>query len=186
MSDGGAGPTHVAFLRAINVGGRRLTMDELQAAVAPLGFTAVATWQATGNVAFATEADADPGALEDRIATTLAAGLGIAVPTVVRTAAQVRALATDVPFSEEQLAATEGRVQLLLVRDEPAPEVRARVLATHATAVDELHWGPRELWWLPRRGVSDSRLRVSAVERVVGVATMRSHRAVAGLAAKLL
>lgn len=177
--------THVAFLRAINVGGRRLAMAELRDAVAPLGLTDVATWQATGNLAFATDPGRDTAGLEADIAAALADGLGFAVPTIVRTADRVRAVAADVPFTAQQLAATEGRVQVLFVRDEPSPATRTNVLE-HATDHDELHWGERELWWLPRRGISDSRLRVSGIEALLGPSTMRTHRAVAGLARRHL
>lgn len=177
--------THVAFLRAINIGGRRLTMDELRAAFAPLGFDDVATWQATGNVAFRTDPATAPGELEERIAGILADALGIEVPTIVRTADRVRAIATGVPFSDTQVTATEGRVQVLFVRDEPADGALEEVLS-HRTEDDELHWGERELWWLPRAGVSTSELSVRRVERALGVTTMRTHRAVAGLAAKYL
>ncbi len=176
--------THVAFLRAINVGGRRLTMDELKAGFAPLGFQDVATWQATGNVAFRTDPDAAVGDLEARIAVVLGDELGIEVPTIVRTADQVRAIASGVPFTEEQVAATDGRVQVLFVRDEPTAAAIEAALS-HDTDEDELHWGERELWWLPRTGVSTSDLRVRQVE-ALGVTTMRTHRAVAGLVAKHL
>lgn len=177
--------THVAFLRAINIGGRRLTMDELRAAFGPLGVEDVATWQATGNVAFRTDPATPPGDLEERIAAVLGDELGIPVPTIVRTADQVRAIATGVPFSDAQVAATEGRVQVLFVRDEPAATVLEQALSHH-TDQDELHWGERELWWLPRVGVSTSDLRVRQVEQALGITTMRTHRAVAGLAAKYL
>lgn len=177
--------THVAFLRAINIGGRRLTMGELRAAFAPLGFADVATWQATGNVAFGTDPDAAAGDLEARIATVLGEELGIEVPTIVRTADQVRAIASGIPFSDDQVAATEGRVQVLLVRDEPTPAALEEALSHH-TDDDQLHWGERELWWLPREGVSTSGLRVRQVEQALGVTTMRTHRAVAGLASKHL
>lgn len=57
---------------------------------------------------------------------------------------------------------------------------------SHHSHEDELHWAERELWWLPRVGVSTSDLRVRRVEQALGVTTMRTHRAVAGLAAKHL
>ncbi len=172
--------THVAFLRAINIGGRRMTMDELRTAFAPLGFADVATWQATGNVAFRTDPDVAAGD-----AAVLADELGIGIPTIVRTADQVRAIATGVPFTAEQVAATEGRVQVLFVRDEPTPAALEEALSYH-TDDDQLHWGERELWWLPRAGVSASGLRVRQVEQALGVTTMRTHRAVAGLVSKHL
>lgn len=177
--------THAAFLRAINVGGRRLTMDELVAALAPLGFDGVATWQATGNVVFAPGDGAGHADLERRISEVLQDGLGIEVAAIVRTAGEVAAIATDVPFTAAQVAATEGRVQVLFVRDRPGPEAVAAALE-HSTDEDELTWRCRELWWLPRAGVSDSRLPVRKLEAALGVTTMRTHRSVAGLLARHL
>lgn len=177
--------THAAFLRAVNVGGRRLTMGELVAAFAPLGYDEVATWQATGNVAFATDPGADIAVLEERISTVLQAELGWEVPAIVRTASHVMAIGTDIPFTTAQVDATEGRVQVLFVRDQPTPEVLAQVMA-QATAADELQWDRRELWWLPRAGVSDSSLPVRRIEDALGVTTMRTHNAVVGLLAKHL
>ena len=177
--------THAAFLRAINIGGRRLTMQQLVAALAPLGFEGVDTWQATGNVVFAAGDGADSADLERRISEVLQDGLGMAVPAIVRTADRVAAIATDVPFTVAQVERTEGRVQVLFVRDQPGPEAVAAVLE-HSTDDDELVWRCRELWWLPRTGVSDSRLSVRALEDALGVTTMRSHRSVAGLLARHL
>jgi hypothetical protein len=45
---------HVAFLRGINVGGRRVTMAQLCAAFEALGFAEVGTFLASGNVTFST------------------------------------------------------------------------------------------------------------------------------------
>ena len=41
---------YVAFLRAVNVGGRRVSMDRLRAAFEELGFARVSTYIASGNV----------------------------------------------------------------------------------------------------------------------------------------
>ena len=43
---------YVAFLRAVNVGGRRVSMDRLRAAFQELGFEGVSTYIASGNVVF--------------------------------------------------------------------------------------------------------------------------------------
>lgn len=161
-------------------------MEELAAAFAPLGFDDVVTWQATGNVAFATDPGAALDDLEDRIATVLAQELAIEVPTIVRTAEQVRALAAATPFAEGELAQTERRVQLLFVLGQPDPTAVAALLEEHGSEDDLLRWGERELWWLPRAGVSDSRLRVGVLERALGVTTLRTHRAVAGLVTRHL
>jgi uncharacterized protein (DUF1697 family) len=46
------GAGHVAFLRGMNVGGHRITNEELKRAFEALGMIDVATFRASGNVIF--------------------------------------------------------------------------------------------------------------------------------------
>lgn len=45
-------PRFIAFLRAINVGGRNIKMDDLRALLEAMGLTNVETFIASGNVIF--------------------------------------------------------------------------------------------------------------------------------------
>jgi len=82
-----------AFLRGINVGGHRITNDELRAACEAVGLRDVATFRASGNVIFSAEDGEDPDAIVDRIETGLAGTLGYEVPVLLRTAAEVSEVA---------------------------------------------------------------------------------------------
>src|ERR1700751_5873942 len=87
----------VALLRAVNVGGTgKLPMSELKAMCEELGFPAVRTFIASGNVVFASRKSeaAIKAALEKR----LAAHAGKAVGVLVRSAAEVAKVASDNPF----------------------------------------------------------------------------------------
>jgi uncharacterized protein (DUF1697 family) len=159
-------------------------MAALVDAIAPLGLDHVATWQATGNLVLGA-GGRDETTLAATLERTLVDRLGLDVPVVLRTVGDVRRVAAATPFTSVELAGTEARVQVLLVRDEPAPEALASVLAL-ATAADRLRWSGRELWWLPTRGVSTSGLSVRAIERMLGTSTMRTQRALCGLAARHL
>ena len=82
---------HLAFLRAINVGGRTVKMDRLRGLFTGLGLRDVTTPIASGNVLFS------PGrqrtaTLERRIEEALADALGFEVTTFVRTAADLATL----------------------------------------------------------------------------------------------
>ena len=55
-------PRYVAFLRAVNVGGRIVKMDELRRPFAAAGFADVETFIASGNVIFDTTAKPGAGA----------------------------------------------------------------------------------------------------------------------------
>lgn len=165
-------PNMVAFLRAINVGGRRVTNEELRAAVAGLGFQEVGTYRASGNVLFA-DAGASRAAVRARLEAGLQAALGYEVPTILRSGTEVAALVAGVPFTADQRAASEGKVQVTLLAAPPDASARAEVLS-HATAEDPLGFGPSALYWLPSAGVLDSALDHEAIGRVLGLGTVRT------------
>ena len=75
---------YIAFLRAINVGGRTVKMDRLRGLFEHLGYADVETFIASGNVIFQSPAE-DTRALEQQIEAHLAASLGYEVATFVRT-----------------------------------------------------------------------------------------------------
>ena len=54
-------PRFIAFLRAINVGGHNVKMEELRVLFESLGFTNVETFIASGNVIFEADSENDPG-----------------------------------------------------------------------------------------------------------------------------
>ena len=91
-----SGPWQVAFLRAINVGGRRVTMDQLLAAVAPVGVEDAWTHIASGNVVFRSRRR--PATLEPELEASLADALGFEVETFVRPATRLRELVSAEPF----------------------------------------------------------------------------------------
>lgn len=173
---------HVAFLRGINVGGRRVTSEQLCAPFEALGLQEVATFLASGNVIFATT---DTEGLEARIESALQAALGFPVDTFVRTAAEIAQIADLAPFPAEVVAATDGKLQVTFLRDQPEPAAIAEVMA-HASAEDRLAVIGREWYWLPRAGISTSSLDVRAVERALGSGTTRTVNTVARLQARLV
>lgn len=91
--------TYIAFLRAINVGGRVVKMERLRALFAELGFANVRTYIQSGNVFFET-AETDRSALTLRIEQHLHQALGYEVATLLRTIPEVeQALRLD-PFRD--------------------------------------------------------------------------------------
>ncbi len=166
--------THVAFLRAINVGGRRVRGADLEAAFDAIGLAAPHSYQASGNVAFDADPGADPAGLQARIEEGLRAAFDFDVPTMVRTGAEVAAAAALAPFSAHQVAASRGKVQVSLLMEEPEPAAVEEVLAM-ATEDDRLHVEGRELYWLPSGGFSDTELDHLAIERLLGMQTRRTQ-----------
>ncbi len=89
--------THVAFLRAINVGGRGIVkMDALRAAFEQAGCANVRTYNASGNL----EIDADPkdAALRARLARQVGRALGAEPVIMYRTLRELEALVEAAPF----------------------------------------------------------------------------------------
>lgn len=173
---------HAAFLRGINLGRRRVTGEQLCAPLLELGFREVATYLASGNVAFATDDTTD---LEARIEAALEAALGFPVDTFVRTAAEVADITRRRPFPEAVVAASTGTPQVTFLREAPGPAAIVAALA-HATADDPLLVIGREWYWLPARGISGSALDVKAIEALLGRGTTRTLTTVTRFHAKLL
>jgi uncharacterized protein (DUF1697 family) len=176
-------PRYAAFLRGINLGGRRLTNERLRGCFEQLGLDEVATFRASGNVIFGAGGGEAPDALARRIEHGLADALGWDVPVFLRTAAQMRAIAAHEPFSAAELAASKGRVQVALLADRPSAAVRERALAL-ATEDDRLALAGAELYWLPRGRMSDSTLDLDALGRMLGPFTIRTKGTVDQIAAR--
>lgn len=174
--------SYAAFLRGINVGGHRLTNDQLRAHLAALGFDQVATFRASGNVVFAAAAE-PPRELAARIELGLAAALGYEVPTFIRSAQQMRAIATLQPFDVQDVRGSAGRLQVALLSEAPSPGAREATLAL-AGAGDRLAFGERELYWLPSGGMLDSELDLKAIAKLLGVVTVRTKNTIEQIAAK--
>lgn len=172
---------HVAFLRGINVGGRRVTGPQLCVPFEELGFRQVASFLASGNVTFATD---DVHDLEPRIEAALQDALGFPVETFVRTAVEVSAIVANEPFAAEILTGA-GKLQVTFLRREPTPR-DVEVAMEHATDDDRLAVVGREWYWLPSGGMSQSALDVRAIERALGSGTTRTMNTVDRLRARLL
>ena len=120
--------THAAFLRGMNLGGRRITNKDLGAAVSGIGFEQVETFRASGNVVFAADRGTEPQVAE-RLETGLADALGYEVPVFLRSAKEIRAIAAQEPFEPAQLDASKGKLQVVLLLEKPPAKARREALA---------------------------------------------------------
>jgi uncharacterized protein (DUF1697 family) len=158
-------PRCVAFLRAVNVGGRTVKMDALRAAFEALALTRVETFIASGNVIFDSRAR-DLAALERKIEAQLLASFGFEIDTFVRTLDEVAAVAAHPAF--DSAAATTQVVGFL--RSAPTPPA-LRTIAQMATEVDRLQVQGRELFWFSDNRQSESVFSNAAFERALGMRT---------------
>jgi uncharacterized protein (DUF1697 family) len=173
---------YAAFLRGINVGGHRISSVDLCARFAELGFAEVSTFRASGNVAFAA-AEEPLAEIVQRIEQGLAAALGYDVPVFLRTAKEVRKIATRQPFEKSMIDASKGKLQVAMLVAQPTARARKEVLAL-ASDEDTLAFGDRELYWLPSGGILDSELDLQAIGKLLGPTTTRTKNTVEQLATK--
>ena len=175
---------HVAFLRAINVGGRRASRDQLTTCLEALGFENVTTFRASGNLIFDAPRLSE-AALTRRLDDALTESLGYDVRSFVRTAAQVRAIAAHTPFPRQVVDASGGKLQVALLRKPPPKRARDEVLSM-ATDADRLTLKGSELYWLPSGGQMQTDLNLRAIDNLVGENTRRTKRMIEEIAAKFL
>ena len=174
---------YAAFLRGINVGGHRITNDELRKACEAVGLEDVATFRASGNVIFSAEDGEDPDAITERIETGLGKTLGYEVPVFLRTADEVREIAEHQPFATALVERSAGKLQVSLLATTPSAQARKTVLAL-ATENDPLAIHKRELYWLPSGAQLESELDLNTIEAALGTLTKRTKGTMEQVAAK--
>lgn len=164
--------SHVAFLRGMNVGGHRITNDDLSSVMRSIGLLEPAPYQASGNVLFLDPEPDDPTVIEARIEEGLGDALGYAVPTFVRSIDRIAELAVSDPFPG-LIPTRAGKLQVAFLRSEPSEQIAAEVLAL-ATDEDRLSVDFDALFWQPAGGISESELNLKAIERLTGPMTIRT------------
>ena len=176
-------PHCIAFLRAVNVGGRSVKMDALRAAFEALGLANVQTFIASGNVIFETRSR-ELAALERRIEKQLHESFGFEIHTFIRTEAELTAVVAHPAFEAAEAEAAATHVVGFVAA---APDAAAqRVIAGFGSAVDRFHVHERELYWLSTRKQSDSTFSNAAFEKALRLrATFRGIGTLRKLLAKL-
>lgn len=176
-----AATQYIAFLRAINVGGRIVKMTELKKIFEAAGLADVTTFIASGNVIFTS---AKPAAkLQPHLEAALQKTLGYAVTTMVRTVGEVAAVAEHQPFPPG--AVGDAAMYVGFMQTEPSTAAAKKALSLQ-TDVDELRVHGREIYWLARQNIADSTISMAALEKALQTpATFRNINTVRRLATKL-
>lgn len=177
-------PLVACFLRAVNVGGRRATNDDLVAAATSAGFADVAAYQAAGNLVL-DPGDRDEHGVAADLGTALADALGFTTEVAVRDGEGVLAALASAPWSQDEVAASTGKPQVLLLRTVPSADDAAWVVAL-ATDADRLHLVGRDLHWLPVAGTARAALDVGGIAARLHPATARTLGTLERLHARFL
>jgi uncharacterized protein (DUF1697 family) len=155
-------PTHLALLRAVNVGGLNLAMADLRAMFEALDFANVRTLLQTGNVAF--EGGRRTGAaLESFLEAETTKRLNLECDYLVRTSAQWIDLVAGNPFPNE---ARRDPSHLLVMPLKSVPGKR-EVAALQATIEgrEVLKAKGQDLYIVYPDGIGRSKLTVSVIEK---------------------
>ncbi|WP_230487043.1 DUF1697 domain-containing protein [Nocardioides anomalus] len=168
--------TRIGFLRAINLGAKRkFPKASIIAAVEAAGFTDVETYINTGNVRFDTTLRSR-AKIEAALEEAFAAEAGFAVPTVVFTPRELKAIA-----EEAASFGHSGRHYVSLLKQTPtAAAVREVEEAGSAEEVAKV--GGRAVHLLLGANYHEARLTNAAVEKHLGVATNRNLTVIRELA----
>jgi uncharacterized protein (DUF1697 family) len=167
----------VALLKGMNVGGNRLSVGEMRAAAEALGWGAVRTHLASGNLVF--EAEGEPEALARSLREALLAR-GLDVPILVLAAADLRAALASCPFEPE----AGKHVHAFFLWSEPGLD-EAR-LAELRAPTEELALRGRVAWLHAPEGIGRSALAERMGKVLTGTdMTARNLNTVRALAAML-
>ncbi len=157
----------VALLRGINVGGKNLIkMTALRACFEEHGFADVTTYIQSGNVLFSASGRASE--LTARVERALSHTFGAEIPTVVRSAKQLRDIVEGAPegFGSDPAS---FRYDVIFLK-EPLTAQQANPLVPHRPGVDDKHAGKGVLYF--SRLIS--RATESRLSRVVGLPIYQS------------
>jgi uncharacterized protein (DUF1697 family) len=178
---------HVAFLRAINVGGHVVKMDHLRQLFEGMGLLNVKTFIASGNVLF-DSAMKSPQALEEKIARALEKALGYKVGVFIRSAAEVGEIAKHNAYKDIELE--EGSLFIGLLT-EPLSASEQKIVAAMQTSVDALRVKGREIYWRAGKHFRDAEFSPAKLEKALkkpatfrNVTTIRKIAALVGTKAK--
>lgn len=174
---------YIAFLRAINVGGHVVKMEQLRQLFEALSLNHVETFINSGNVAFVSRA-ANVRGLEKKIEGHRGKSLGYEVATFVRSAAELAAIATYQPFASTGPDAAGEMLYIAFTHSPPGHEAQQKLMAFQ-TKLEEFHVHEREVYWLTRNSFSQSAFSGALLEKTLGMpATFRNSTTVRKLAAK--
>jgi uncharacterized protein (DUF1697 family) len=173
-------PRYVALLRGINIGPRnRVAMPALREALEDGGFEDVQTYVQSGNVVLSSRAKAET--VRRKVERVIAESFGLEVPVVVRTRAELAAVAKRNPLGK---VATEPKRYQVTFLSKKLPAKVVRKLEEVAAREERVVVVGREVYaWHPKT-IARSKLWAKLAGKTLGVtATSRNWTTVEALLA---
>jgi uncharacterized protein (DUF1697 family) len=172
--------TYIAFLRAVNVGGRMVKMDTLRVHLANAGFRDVETHIQSGNVRLGSTARST-AKVEQLVEKALADLVDFDVATLVRTPKQLSALVADAPASP---LGDEARHYVAFLRSEPKAAAAKQLDGWNVDGERLTVVGRDVHMWLSKSS-HEAKINNARIEKIAGMAaTNRNWTVVSALAAK--
>ncbi|HYN30639.1 MAG TPA: DUF1697 domain-containing protein [Dermatophilaceae bacterium] len=160
-------PAYVAFLRAVNVGGRVVRMQALREALEASGFGDVQTHIQSGNVRVSTPLRS-AARVEERLERVLGECAGFDVPVMVRTPSGLRAL-TDEVAGIPPLLDPPGR-RYVAVAKTPVTADAARALTAYEATPERAAVVRGDVLLELGVGFREAKLPGARLERLAGTA----------------
>jgi uncharacterized protein (DUF1697 family) len=161
---------YAALLRGVNVGGKNaLAMKQLASFFVDAGCSDVVTYIQSGNVAFTAPSAAKLGKLDAVIAQRILDEVGLAVPVVLRSAAELAAIPGANPFRKED----PQSVHVMFLRDVPAA-ADVKKLDPNRSPGDRFAVVGREVFLHLPNGAGRSKLGTSFID--AGLKTVSTQR----------
>jgi uncharacterized protein (DUF1697 family) len=160
--------TRVAFLRAVNLGKRRVAMARLKAVCEELGYDAVFTHINSGNVGF--DAAGSRRTIESAMERACEVEFGFECTTFVRTAAELRKIVDATPFD----VGSGDTHFVTFLKVAPTTSQRS-ALEGLSNEYETLVVDGSDVHWLMHGKSSDSRLTKRDWEKILGTNTSTSR-----------
>lgn len=170
----------IGFLRAVNVGNRRVAMARLREVTEGLGYGDVWTHVNSGNVVL--DATGPRDALERALETAYEDAFGFECTTFVRSAAEIDAVLAATPF-----AVGEGDTHFVTFLKDAPPATARRELEALSNPFDTLVVDGRDVHWRMHGRSTDTQIPKRDWERLLGKnsSTSRNTTMLRGLSAKI-
>jgi uncharacterized protein (DUF1697 family) len=170
-------PTHVALLRGVNLGKRRVSMADLRRLLESLGYADVSTYVQSGN-AVLTSKNTDESGISSELEVELTKAFGFAIPVIVRSRADLADVVANNPFPDAAADPTKLHVTFLAEQLDPA---WIGHIAAGDLVPEEFATRKREIYLSLPGGLGRSKLAAAVDKALRGLGTTRNWRTVTTL-----
>ncbi len=158
---------YVAFLRAVNVGGRVVKMDELKEIFKLPGIKNIATYIQSGNVVF--DAKGEKEVMKEKIEKKLLKSLGYEVAVFLKTFDDIRDIIKRAPYTEKEIE--EQALHVIMLSGKPDAEGLKSVQDAIAP-LEQIKVSGTEAYFLcPKKGFGNSKMGKVSLEKKLQVRT---------------